>query len=504
MNISLTVDSYYDYFLTLLSWIISNNIWELLTQTGIFAIPFIAHMISTFLKVREQGDDEGNKGRLYVNWLENKIYVSLLVLVFCCLPVFTVSYQTLTFPKHDDDIKAALACGRTTYIAPEKTALGTVSTELNGKSAQLPIWWAFTYSVGKGLTHGAIASLPCKPDLRQVRFEIQNTQIKNPVLRQEVEDFVAQCFVPARSKIKRQQIEIDEVQARDLDWIGSKLLVNTPGFYDNYRSQLPRSQWAYDSNRDAGLPNTGFGGYPSCQDWWVNPNVGLKARLLAQVEPETMTKVQAIFKNKGDYHDLVVRNLVRPANLQVSDGSVYNGYGRDPIANSGILSAPIEAMNATIGIITTSIGAILTGPMFDTIRQSLPMLQALINLVIVIVTPLIIIIGNYQIKTVITITVIQFGTFFLTFWWELARWLDSWTMTALYSSSTHSYWNMYGVLNTGDDIILNVINSLTFLILPGLWFGMLSWAGITGGKVAAGIVEQGTKGVEKTNKTRKI
>ncbi|EJN6644557.1 conjugal transfer protein TraG N-terminal domain-containing protein, partial [Escherichia coli] len=67
---------------------------------------------------------------------------------------------------------------------------------------------------------------------------------------------------------------------------------------------------------------------------------------------------------------------------------------------------------------------------------------------------------------------------FLTFWWELARWLDSWMLTALYSSDTHTRFNMMGFQNTSDDLIMNLVMGTMFLVLPAVWLGALSWAGV--------------------------
>ncbi len=62
--------------------------------------------------------------------------------------------------------------------------------------------------------------------------------------------------------------------------------------------------------------------------------------------------------------------------------------------------------------------------------------------------------GVYEFKTAITVTFVIFALNFLTFWWELARWIDSWMMEALYNSDTHSQWNMNGLQNTSDDVIM--------------------------------------------------
>ncbi|HBB3311275.1 TPA: conjugal transfer protein TraG, partial [Escherichia coli] len=104
----------------------------------------------------------------------------------------------------------------------------------------------------------------------------------------------------------------------------------------------------------------------------------------------------------------------------------------------------------------------------------------------------------YEIKTVITLTFVIFATNFLTFWWELARWLDSWMFTALYSSGTHSRFNMAGFQNTSDDLIMNLVMGSMFLILPAVWMGALSWAGVQIGVVMSGAIANGSEGAQKS------
>ncbi|SSO29883.1 TraG-like protein, N-terminal region [Klebsiella pneumoniae] len=65
---------------------------------------------------------------------------------------------------------------------------------------------------------------------------------------------------------------------------------------------------------------------------------------------------------------------------------------------------------------------------------------------------------------------VQFALFFLTFWWELARWL----MQILYDSDTHSWANLNGLQNTSDDLIVNIIMGVMFLVLPVFWHGALA------------------------------
>ncbi|PXX50944.1 AAA-like domain-containing protein [Pseudomonas sp. LAMO17WK12:I10] len=60
----------------------------------------------------------------------------------------------------------------------------------------LPVWWAFMHALSKDLTSGAVAAIPCGTDLRQMRMDVDNARISNPLLAQEVTDFTHDCYWP--------------------------------------------------------------------------------------------------------------------------------------------------------------------------------------------------------------------------------------------------------------------------------------------------------------------
>ncbi len=86
--------------------------------------------------------------------------------------------------------------------------------------------------------------------------------------------------------------------------------------------------------------------------------------------------------------------------------------------------------------------------------------------------------GTYEYKTVVTLTFVTFGMHFLTFWWELARWLDSWLLEIMYGSDSHSRWNVAGFQNSADDLIMNFVMGTMFPVLPAVWMGALSGLGL--------------------------
>lgn len=52
MNMS--TNSYLEYYLSLLAWIINNGIWNTLADTGLFAAPFGAIILQEWLSARQQ------------------------------------------------------------------------------------------------------------------------------------------------------------------------------------------------------------------------------------------------------------------------------------------------------------------------------------------------------------------------------------------------------------------------------------------------------------------
>lgn len=51
----MSADSYLEYFLILLGWILNNAIWKTLLSTGLFALPIAGKVVATRLRTREEG-----------------------------------------------------------------------------------------------------------------------------------------------------------------------------------------------------------------------------------------------------------------------------------------------------------------------------------------------------------------------------------------------------------------------------------------------------------------
>lgn len=309
---------------------------------------------------------------------------------------------------------------------------------------------------------------------------VDSTRINDPVLTQEVADFTHDCYGPARARLFRNRPTLTDAQTDDVNWIGSSYFVNTAGYYDRYHSSTPRTAWPYDATRDAGLAQVASGGgYPSCRQWWSDSSIGLRARLLQQVDPDLLTKIGqwAGFLSQNQVDDDVIRTIVAPRQQVLNQGQVYADYG-------GQIGMTLpNAVTRGAGDVGLAVGALATFPAMDVVRQALPMVLSFLKMAFVICLPLVLVIGTYDLKAVVTASCVEFALFFVDFWFQLARWVDSTILDALYGhGSPHESFNpLMGLNNAMGDMLLNFVMVTMFLVLPAFWIAALGWAGVSVG-----------------------
>lgn len=483
------VDSYLEYFLTLLGWIINNGLFGLLVSTGLFIAPLIGILIKTWLDVKKQGADEGNKGDLLIDWLSIQFFPAMFVIVLTLAPMLPISLNNLAY--HVDRSKQ---CGYKVPLAPQQTGYANMVSEFADKQAKVPLLWGLVHAINKGILHGAVSTIPCKFDLRQIRFEVQHEKINNPALLTEVRQFVQQCYLPSRHKLQESQVSMNVAQAREVEWLGGKILISNSELYPRYRAMQPMKRWEYDKNRDQGLPNTGEGGFPRCDQWWSDAQVGLKDMLLSDMRQNLSAKLSDMFTNANIQDEALLRTLLRPENINVSRGKVYAGYGGnlDPS-----LSNAANKLVSSAGVLVSSVAVY---PGLDAMRTALPMIQSLLLMAVIIIIPIITIFSGYSLKSLVTLIFVQFALITTTFWWELARWLDSSLIHILYNAETHNASFGFFLENAEDDMIISFVLGVMFIIFPTVWVGSMSWAGFNLGGLADHFAK-GSKQVQQAGET---
>lgn len=478
---TLYTTDYLEYYLTLVAWIINNGIWNVVVASGVVALPFLAIIVQEWLRARSEGADEGNRGVLSSVRIENRVWVAITVILFAGIPFIPINLSTIQF-----DRTRSTQC-QVDVPLPSDTGWEPAFTTLNSQTAQVPIWWFFMHALSKAVTGAAVAAIPCGTDLRQMRMEINITRIANPELAQEVADFTHDCYGPSRAKLFTTRPALTDAQMNDVTWIGSTYFLDTAGFYDSYRSQTPLAAWPFDATRDAGLAQVANGGgYPTCQQWWSDGTNGLRARLLQQVDPDLLLRVErwAGFLSQAQVDDAVIRAIASPRAQVMNQGQVYTDYG----GQIG-MTLPNIATRAASDLGVTA-GSLAFVPATDAMRRALPMILSLLKMAIVVSLPLVLVVGTYELKTVVTLTCVEFAIFFVDFWFQLARWIDSTIMNALYGwNSPHSNFNpLMGLNNTFDDMVLGwFVTPMMFLVLPAVWITALAWTGVRTGDFLQGL-----------------
>lgn len=239
---------------------------------------------------------------------------------------------------------------------------------------------------------------------------------------------------------------------------------------------------ALQQQPDSGYPDTGQGGYPTCKTWWSDGSNRLQKRVLASISDGTRIELQRQFPG-SQLEEPALRWLVSPRNAGLSGDGTTNAISSAD-NNSGVIGN-LTRLTSTIGLGLKQAEAL---PGFDALKQALPMIQALLQMMIIIVIPVLMMFSAYEPKTVVTISFALFALQFITLWWALAGWLDDRLITILYNNMadqglTSSVPFANFMSSTNDGWIMNLVLGMMYLVFPAFWMGMLSWAGVKIGGV---------------------
>ena len=184
----------------------------------------------------------------------------------------------------------------------------------------------------------------------------------------------------------------------------------------------------------------------------------------------------------------MIRTVVSPRQQKMNQGAVYTDYGGQI---DKTLPNVVTRGASDLGLTVGSLGFF---PAMDVVRQALPMVLTMLKMALVICIPLVLLIGTYDLKTVVTVSCVQFALFFVDFWFQLPRWIDSTILDALYgwgfgADRPHANFDpLIGLNNAFGDMLLNFVMATMFIVLPTFWVMALGWAGVRAGNFLGGLI----------------
>lgn len=206
------------------------------------------------------------------------------------------------------------------------------------------------------------------------------------------------------------------------------------------------------------------------------------------MKPDLLTDIKAwaTSMSQEDINDQMIRDLVSPRKQALTLGQVYSDYGR---AVDGTMANSMNRLAATAG---QAVGSLAMYPAVDSMRQAAPMVLSFLKMALIICIPFVLVFGTLDLKVAMTLTFAQFALIFVDFWLQLARWVDSTILNALYGTvpgaSPHQNFNlMMGAKNTQGDLLLDFVMGTMFLVLPTFWIALLSITGLKVGSLMDGL-----------------
>lgn len=499
------VSSYLEFVTVLFAWVMYDKLWSVLNDTGIVYLPFVVIILKNVIESRKGGDDEGSAAVQSLKKCETDVIVALAVMFFAAVPLTEVRLGEMTYlrPRLDCGVAERIDDGAEEQeIAGDATGTSydVVLASLGGEVGKVPLWWGFVHVVSKAVVAAGVAAVPCSSDVAGVSAEIASQVPGDSGLLGELEDFRSDCHRRTLSCMQQGGCTANSATPLALetkDYLGSAFFLTEPGYYDRFQSSKDRRPaWSVSPPRDTGRA----GAHPWCTEWWSDPALGLRARLLLAIDADLRDRLiyddRAVWKEQhpalteADREDLLLRRFLevrtgrQSLSYDVTPGEAYDaaGGGIRGLFNAGwdMVDNLATSGAAALGVVLNMPGHAAAGVV---VRDGMPMFLALLLMVFVVVLPFLMVFSRYDPATLLTLTIVFFGLQFVYVLWGVAFWVDNHLYMALAPE---------GTMHAGDgpvqSMMLVWVQRLLYVVFPVVWVASLGWVGIQAKDAFSGAV----------------
>lgn len=512
------LDSYLEIFTTLYGWAFANILGEIITGTGLAALPFGLIVFKAWHEAKEQG--MGFAGVLgLLESVQTKLITAVMVMILCfaTTPFTSLHNVNLSYSStvsYDSSSPASGSLKGGTQSSYDSAMADVVNGTLSkaGNLSYVPLWWYSVMGISSGINSAFRAGLnTSERDLRVVADLARMATIEDPALLHDLQRFYSECFIPARSQYFAMDKSSISASGRsilaegssygptDVDWVGSQFFRTEPRFYSEMRSYNPVPGWAVDFSRDvdyiqtpapAGSPEEGYvnpdWGRPTCKQWWEDSSQGIRERMISNTSTwrNLLQKAQntITFSSPDEAKDSLARLAFEKANptFVSPDKVLGDDYGKGINAWRTVTGAV-----STLGVANKALDASLA---MVPLLNALPMFQALVLMALYMFLPIITFLSGYDIKMVLYGGLAIFTVKFWAVMWFVARWLDARLIDSMYPGFTGSLLmqELTQSFQSGQPqlykrMLLNILLMMMFIGLPMIWTAMMGWIGYSMG-----------------------
>ncbi|MEE9493620.1 MAG: conjugal transfer protein TraG N-terminal domain-containing protein, partial [Gammaproteobacteria bacterium] len=454
------VSSYFEFITTLFGWILYDNLWSVLAASGLVYVPFIVIIISSIAQAKKGGDDEGSAAKQSLKNIEVDVMIGIVVMFIAAIPFSNVQLGNMQYVKPtldcavQNDIAAGTIPGTVTGTNTGTSYDNTLAS-ISGQTGRIPIWWGFVHTMTKAIVSASVASIPCSGNMAAVNFRLENDHIDDPRARRELGEFMADCYMPAKSQfIRKETAGLSAADQDSIDYIGSDYFLTAPGYYNNFYAKKANPNFAFDPIRDAGFETDAPAGHPTCTQWWRDPANGIRKLLLDNIDqanrdeyvndPNNLIQQATPGRNLSiaQRQEVLLRKFVAIKNAQnnaFGDGRLSTGYNTsiseklnsdDSLLTKAVsfaIDGSVKAM-AAYGAAQAIPGQLAAGEM---LKEGAPIFLSLILMGFVSILPFLMVFSLYSLSSLMTLTMVFFGLNMFYLMWGIAFWVDNHLTTAL-------------------------------------------------------------------------
>ncbi len=474
-----------------MGWHIANGIAELLVTSGLVLLPLLMLFWRNWSEpMRSQSMRAA--AAVSLRRMEIDALTAVVIIVFAFLPAVPVSRADLQFTAPYTDTP-------TTAQAPDLPYRDDTDAR---SDIRVPILWWLIYQTSSLITEQVIALVDELGDpavLRASLLRIAQLSITDERLIGELRQFRSDCYEPSLAKYQRAAappVAADDYAA--VDWLGSHLFIRTEGYYrrcsavtrcgTGYQARTPVVGWPTRSGVDPAP------GQPQCDVWWEHDHLGLRVRLLADLQkqsPSFRRDIQRVANRVNDergsqpldlvrrFEDRVLRRMLNQvprmmvARADRESGFFFNSFG-------WFSADGLQQLVATIGALVLSV---LMHIVMELVVVGLPMLQALMLMLLYIILPLVVPYAALQPSVIIRAALLLFALRFMTALWAIAEFLDEKLLRTLYPDASILE---FGGSGTVADVVLGLITLTAYLTLPLAWLLLVGTLGSRSVQALAG------------------
>lgn len=496
MNGALVLDSVIDAYGISLAFYIYNVFWDILVNTGLAYVPFLILIGSAVHKVYESSmQDQDTRSSLRT--VSTGLFLMVIALELAVYPMIPLTIHDIQYsPKSCQPFGGGRVDTQPTSNThgASKTVQESYQIQLENRDIRAPILMYLAIQITQGVKNWAVEDLPCTTDFRMISNVIQQEKVANSALAQELKEFLAQCFHPAKKKfVLANQSQLPPSQ----DWPGGKVFLVNPDFYANRQSDgfySKRARSGFEVSVDTVSDNEGIPrgyGYPNCKEWWLGANTrtpyvtheALTTRLYDELTPYLKEHHRAIylraerllsdeFSSGSSYHgyytvkDAVLHEaLFKPDKLNALAQNSSVDYGLDS-GDTNVLDWTFRALGS-LGLIAKSVPQFSGASM---LQLAMPMVKPFIILVIILAYLPAMMVGRLRWKYIGLFHGVVISLIFWPFFWELARLIDDTLLDAMGIA--------WSDINT--QIFSQWIASSMYLYGPLIFSTALGWVGMAG------------------------